>query len=195
MERKARQMYQRFARDKKTNKLMRSSQSFISDRFIILTLLLNLVFYTITFTVPSMTVIDCIQGHSNMALVTIGIFLLCVFCIDLVNMSYYCQRELQKIELRNFYGRHTQRNKLITTGTVYLTALSELVFTQLCLFDIYTDYSFITMTAMDPQLTAFCTLSSICFAATMLPKAYSVFLLVRVLFMDATEQPEKGTPL
>ena len=53
-------LFEQNRRNKKYNKVNRSSQVYISDRFLKLQLLIMILFYVLVFTVPSITVIDCV---------------------------------------------------------------------------------------------------------------------------------------
>lgn len=124
-------------------------------------------------------------------MIAIAIFMALVFIIDLVCVRLYVKKELVKLELRNFYGAERDRNRTKATLGIYMHALTELLLTQLGLFDIYTDYAFITIVASKPELRAFFVLSTISFCLTMLPKLYSFFLVGRVLCMRSPEDEDE----
>lgn len=65
----------------------------------------NFIFYLVLFTVPSMSVIDCVQGHSTLSFFAIGAFMLSVLIVDIVNLRYHISKELLKMELTSFYGK------------------------------------------------------------------------------------------
>ena len=151
-----------------------------------------MLFYAVTFSVPTVSVIDCHQGHSQFSLYAIGIFLGIVFIIDCVCVRLFIKKELVKLELRNFYGADKDRNRMRATLGIYIHAFTELLLTQLGLFDIYTDFAFITIVATKEELLPFFVLSTISFSLTMLPKLYYFFLVGRVLCMRSpSDEDEK----
>jgi uncharacterized membrane protein len=165
-------------------RLNRKSQVFISDRFLKFHLLQSLVFYLVLFVVPSISVIDCQYGHSYISYIALAVFMISVFFIDVVNLRQHIKKELLKLNLKHFYGNQGKRKYLLNLALIYGSALSELFLTQLNLFDLYTDFAFITMVYKDPKLQVFFMLSMVSFVLTMLPKVYSYFLIGRILIDD-----------
>jgi len=69
----------------------------------------------------------------------------------------------------------------MAVAIIWGEALLELVLTQLNLFDIYSDFAFITIVYKEGGLVLFFALSLTSFTLTMLPKLYSVFIILRIL--------------
>ena len=87
-------------------KANRKSRVFIGDSFLKFHLLENLFFYMILLTIPSMSVIGCVEGHSVLSYFAIGTFCLAVLIIDVINLRYHVKKEYLKLELLHFYGTH-----------------------------------------------------------------------------------------
>ena len=86
-----------------------------------------------------------------------------------------------KQELKNFYGYNSHRSYLLALAIVWGEALLELFLTQLNLFDIYTDFAFITIVYQEGDLLLFFVMSLTSFSLTMIPKLYSFFLILKIL--------------
>ena len=69
----------------------------------------NLLFYFIMFTVPTVSVLGCENGHSVLSYAAIACFMLTVFFIDLINLRQYVKKEFLKLELKEFYGNNGHR--------------------------------------------------------------------------------------
>lgn len=110
-------------------KVHRKSGVFIADSFLKFHLAQNVMFYLVLFTVPSVSVIDCIEGHSILSYFAIAAFMLFVFVVDVVNLRYHINKELLKLELKNYHGKHKMRRKLFDQLFIYCTALCELFLT------------------------------------------------------------------
>jgi len=80
-------------------KVNRKSRVFIGDSFLKFHLMQNFIFYLVLFTVPSMSVIGCIEGHSLLSYFAIGAFMFSVFVVDVINLRYHIKKELLKLEL------------------------------------------------------------------------------------------------
>lgn len=158
----------------------RKSQAYVGDSFLKFHLLQNFMFYAVLFTIPSVSVVDCHLGHSFFSYVAIGAFMLIVFAIDVISLRQHVKKELIKLELKNFYGYNKRRSYLLAYAVIWGEALLELVLTQLNIFDIYTDFAFITI-VYQGGLTLFFTMSLTSFCLTMIPKLYSFSLILQIL--------------
>lgn len=109
-------------------------------------------------------------------MIAIAIFMLVVFVIDVFNLYQHTQKEEMKLELRTYYNKD-KKGHFLKRVLIYGEALLEIFLTQLNLFDIYTDFAFLTITAQDENLTIFFVMSLISFSLTMVPKLYSYYLI------------------
>lgn len=71
------------------------------------------------FTVPSMSVIDCIMGHSILSYIAIACFMASVFIVDFINLRYHIKKELLKLELKNFYGDKVKQQYFMELAVIY----------------------------------------------------------------------------
>lgn len=110
------------------------------------------MFYGVLFAIPSVSVVSCQIGHSFFSYLAIGVFMLIVFIIDAINLRQHVQKEVMKLELKNFYGYNKKRSYHLSLGKIYFEAVLELFLTQLNLFDIYTDFAFITIVYQEGDL-------------------------------------------
>jgi len=92
-------------RNSTVKRINRKSRVFIGDSFLKFHLMENLIFYLVLFTVPAMSVVDCVQGHSSLSYFAIGAYMMSVLVIDIVNLRYHISKELLKLELTSFYGK------------------------------------------------------------------------------------------
>ena len=68
-----------------------------------------------------------------------------VFVIDVISLRQHIKKEVMKLELKHFYGYNKKRSYLVHMAVIYGEALLELFLTQLNIFDMYTDFAFITI--------------------------------------------------
>ena len=169
-------------------KVNRKSGVFIADSFLKFHLAQNVMFYLVLFTVPSVSVIDCIEGHSILSYFAIAAFMLFVFVVDVVNLRYHINKELLKLELKNYHGKHKMRTKLFDQLFIYCTALCELFLTQLNLFDLYSDFAFLTIAHSQKDLGTFFVLSMTSFVMIMVPKVLSFWLVLKILCMSSNQK-------
>ena len=85
-----------------------------------------------------------------------------------------------KLELKNFYGYNKKRSYMLSLAIIWGEALLELFLTQLSIFDIYTDFAFITI-VYKGGLNLFFIMSLTSFSLTMLPKLYSFYLILQII--------------
>jgi hypothetical protein len=159
-------------RNSQVKRVNRKSRVFISDNFLKFHLVQNLLFYIVLFTIPAMSVINCTEGHSQLSYFVIGVFLLSVFIVDLVNLRYHIRKELLKLELSNFYGKHAKDTRLMKMLMIYGGAICELFLTQLNLFDLYTDFAFLTIAYTEKDLSVFFVL---------IPKILAFYIIIKIL--------------
>jgi len=65
---------------------------------------------------------------------------------------------------------------------IYGEALCELFLTQLNLFDLYTDFAFMTIAYSEKELGAFFALSLTSFVLIMIPKILSFYLILKIIY-------------
>lgn len=64
---------------------------------------------------------------------------------------------------------------------IYGEAALEMFLTQLNIFDIYTDFAFLTIVSKSPDLGIYFVMSLVSFTLTLLPKLYSFILILRII--------------
>ena len=79
---------------------------------------------------------------------------------------------------------------MIEAILIYGHALTEIFLTQINLFDIYSDFAFLTIVYQEQSLKVFFMLSMTSFVLVMLPKLYSFYLCLKVL-ANGEEYSEK----
>lgn len=162
-------------------KINRKSRLFIEDSFLKFHLLENALFYAVMFSVPMLSVINCTEGHSPLSYFAIGAFMLCIFFIDLINLSTHIKKERLKLSTMNFYGRRKNQKQWFELLKIYFMAVCELFLTQLNILDIYTDFMFLTICYIEKELTYYFVLSLCSFVLIMIPKLISFFIILRIL--------------
>ena len=168
-------------RNSQVKRVNRKSRVFISDSFLKFHLVQNLVFYIVLFTIPAMSVINCTEGHSQLSIFAIGAFMLSVFIVDIVNLKYHIKKELLKLELSDFYGKHANETRVQKLLMIYGGAACELFLTQLNLFDLYTDFAFLTIAYAEKDLSVFFVLSMTSFVLILIPKILSFYIIIKIL--------------
>ena len=153
----------------------RKSRVFVGDSFLKFHLLENFFFYMVLFTVPSMSVIGCVEGHSVLSYFAIATFMLAVLLIDIVNLRYHVKKEILKLDLLHFYGAHQNEQYLMKKLKIWFEVAFELTVTQLNLFDLYTDFAFMTIVYSEKELGTYFILSLISFIMVMIPKMASFY--------------------
>ena len=168
-------------RNSTVKRINRKSRVFIGDSFLKFHLMENLIFYLVLFTVPAMSVVDCVQGHSSLSYFAIGAYMMSVLVIDIVNLRYHISKELLKLELTSFYGKKQAQQQKWKVFTIYMEAICEALFTQLNLFDLYTDFCFLTIAYSETSLSVYFVFSLCSFVLTMIPKAVSMYYIFSLL--------------
>jgi hypothetical protein len=107
----------------------KKSKKYISDRFLMFHLVQNLMFYLVLFIVPSVSARGCEIGHSPANYIALFAFMAIVLMIDSVNLRQHIKKEMMKLELKNYYGKNKQRQKLLDLFKIYIEALFELFLT------------------------------------------------------------------
>ena len=169
-------------RNAQVRKANRKSGVFVGDSFLKFHLLQQIIFYTVLFTVPSISVMGCTNGHSVLSYIAIACYLASVFIVDFVNLRYHINKERLKLEAKNFFGdkvrNGTYKKDLIF---IYAQAACEIFLTQLNLFDLYTDFAFVTIAYSEKELSHLFILSMTSFVLSMIPKAISFYVILKVL--------------
>ena len=83
-----------------------------------------------------------------------------------------------KLSITKFYGKKQEYQYLLKVGIIYFECLVELFLTQLNLFDIYTDFSFLTIAFSEKELRTYFVLSLTSFVLTMIPKFVSFYIVI-----------------
>lgn len=102
---------------------------YIGDRFLKFHLVQNFFFYLVLFTIPAVSAIDCVHGHTIVNLIAISIFMMCVLVIDFINLRQHVKKELIKLELKNFYGKNKDREYTLHKIMIYGEAALEMFLT------------------------------------------------------------------
>jgi hypothetical protein len=172
------------SRRRQVESVNRRSQVFISNRFLKFHLFQNLIFYFVLFTVPSVSIIDCQRGFSFVSYATLASFMGLVGIFDLINMNQYTNKERLKLNLKQVVGESGKKKYVWDLIVIYVQAIYEMYLTQLNIFDLYTDFCFLTVVYTQPTLRPLFMLSVTSFALSLLPRLVSWILIIRILCDD-----------
>jgi len=164
---------------------------YTSKSFIAFHLVHNLFFWAIVLPFPIFLVQGCQEGHDWFAHIAFGLFMLINLAFDIILLIQFIKRELLNNELRLYAKKDREKRLLIGKLAVIGEAILEIFLANIGLLDIYTDFAFITIAAAEPDLKIFFALSLTSFCFTILPKLYSYYLLLMVLFNGVAGEDKK----
>jgi len=124
----------------KIHRINRKSSLFLGNGFVSFHLILNSLFYVCAFVLPAISFIDCQNGFSIFSMLAMAVYMLMIFIVDLIILNQYVHTYFDEISFRKKLSSYEWILELLM---VLSKCLYELVMTQIGLFKIFTDYSFI----------------------------------------------------